>query len=150
MPGDLSLEGLPEDAVNYIKTLRQEAARYRTERNEVKTKYEEAGTLLKTANSKLDEFSAMEDQLETTVKERTELQTNFDKLRAASKFGIPDEVDRLKGKSYEEWEKDAEDLAVKLGTRKPTLSKDAAAKEAPKTSTKADPIAAAFREKGLL
>lgn len=149
MPDDLSLDGLPDDTVNYIKSLRQEAARYRTERNEIKTKYEDAGTLLATANSKLDEFSAMETQLETTVNQQTELQTNFDKLRAAAKFGIPEEVDRLKGSKYEEWEADAESLAVKLGNRKPTITKDAAATEKPKPP-KSDPITEAFRKEGWL
>lgn len=147
MSENLSLEGLSDDIVKYIKDLRGEAARYRTERNEVQAKYDDAGGLLKQANTKLDALSAIEDQLESTVKERTELSTNYDKLRAAAKFGIPEEVDRLKGSSYDEWEKDAEGLAEKIGPRKTSTPKDPAAGDQPKP-TKRDPILEAFRAGG--
>lgn len=148
MTDDLSLDGLPEETVKYIKQLRQEAAGYRTERNSLQSKYDDAGTLLKKANDRLDEFSAMETQLETVVKEKTEYSTKYDKLRAAAQHGIPDEVDRLQGSTYDEWVKDAEALAGKIKPGK-TLPKDPAA--GTKTpAVKNDPITEAFRVDGWL
>lgn len=149
MAEDLSLDGLPEDTQEYIRKLRKEAAGYRTERNEFRDKYDQAGDLLKQANDKLDGFSALEDQLEKTRNEKISFEENYDRLRAAAEFGIPDEADRLKGKNYDEWKADAENLSQKFGGKKSTLTKDPAAGKTPK-GEQDDPITAAWRKSGLL
>lgn len=153
MPGESnpSLDGLPDEIVTYIRNLRSESANYRTQRNEYRDKYTDAGQLLATANTKLDGLSAVEDQVETLAKANASLTTNHDKLRAAAKFGIPDEVDRLKGSTFDEWEADAKDLSEKLG--KPVgnrTPKDEAAGERPKTDEIEDPILKAFRDAGVM
>lgn len=150
MSDDLSLDSLPENTQEYIRELRKEAARYRTERNELNTKYTEAGNLLAEANKRLDEFSAMETRLEEETNKNLGLSTKYDKLRAAAKFGIPEEVDRLQGSTYEEWETDAESLSAKLKTGKTVLPKDPAAGDKPSDPSATDPLVKAFRDAGYV
>lgn len=132
----------------YIQSLRSEAAGYRTERNDFKEKYTEAGDLLKRANDKLTDAAELETKYQQSLTDNSKLNEQYDKLRAAAKHGISDEVDRLKGSNYDEWEADAESLAGKL-SKKSTIPKDAAAGKDPKPP-KDDPLTAAFREKGFL
>jgi hypothetical protein len=103
---------------------------------------------LGTANQRLSEYDSVKSTLETTLTENSTLTQQYDKLRAAAKFGIPDEVDRLKGSKYEDWEADAKDLAEKLGKKTPVVPKDDAAGDTP-GDAKDDPISAAFKAAGL-
>lgn len=150
MPDDFNLDDLPEGAQKYIRDLRSESARYRTERNEFRDKYADAGDLLKTANEKIEAAKEWETKYESALTDNSKLTSQYDRLRAAAKFGISEEADRLKGEKYEDWEADAKALAEKFGNRKPDpLQKDPAAEEPPK-EPKDDPISKAFRDAGFL
>lgn len=145
-----SLEGFPPEAVSYIKDLRNEAAQYRTERNEVRAKYDEAGDLLKNANTRLADFDKVKSDYEKTLTDNASLEGKFNRLSIAAKYGIPDEADRLKGTTPEELEADAESFAAKLGTKTPGIRRDAAAGGKAPEAVEVDPITEAFRAKGLL
>jgi chromosome segregation ATPase len=150
MPDDFKLDELPEGAQAYIRELRAESARYRTERNEFRDKYTDAGALLQTANEQIDAAKEWETKYESLLTDNSKLSSKHDRLLAAAKFGIPEEADRLKGEKYEDWEADAKALAEKFGSGKPPgLPKDPAAEEPPK-EPKDDPITKAFRDAGVL
>jgi hypothetical protein len=142
-----SLEGFPPEAVTYIKDLRNEAAQYRTERNEVRAKYEEAGSLLATANTKLGELGSLQETHEKTLTENASLADKYNRLSVAAQFGIPDHADRLKGGTVEELTEDAKALASTFG--KKGLAKDSAAGSPPGDAAK-DPYKDAFRRAGLI
>lgn len=147
MPESGSLEGFPPEAVTYIKDLRTEAAQYRTERNEFRAKYEEAGSVLKDANTKLGELSSLQETHEKTLTENAALADKYTRLSVASSFGISDHADRLKGATVEELTADAKALAETFG--KPGLRKDPAAGQ-PTGEPAKDPFKDAFRRAGLL
>jgi chromosome segregation ATPase len=150
MADDFDINELPDAARDYIKSLRAESARYRIERNDFRDKYTEAGTLIEQANQKVDQATEWETKYSTLETKNGDLEKQLGKLTAAAKFGIPDEVDRLKGSTPEEWEADAQSLAEKFGSNKPTgIPKDPAAKDKPE-DPKDDPITAAFRAAGVL
>lgn len=142
-----SLEGFPPEAVTYIRDLRNEAAQYRTERNEVRAKYEEAGSLLATANTKLGELGSLQETHEKTLTENAALNDKFNRLSVAASFGISDHADRLKGGTVEELTADAKALAETIG--KPGLRKDPTAGQ-PTGEPAKDPFKDAFRRAGLL
>jgi hypothetical protein len=150
MPETGSLEGFPPEAVTYIKDLRNEAAQYRTERNEVRAKYEEAGSLLKDANTKLTELGSLQETHEKTLTENASLADKFNRLSVAAKFGIADHADRLKGATVEELETDAKTLADTFGKQgPPRLGRDPAAGQDP-NGPKVDPVIEAFKRAGVL
>lgn len=145
-----SIEDFSPEAQAYIKELRSESAQYRTERNtfrdkstEFENKYSEAGAALKAANEKFAEFSALPDKVETLNKSNAELATKLQRQEIAWANGLtPDDAPRLQGATPEEWTKDAEGLAARLG--KPRgLTPDPAAGKTPADPPK-DPILAAF------
>lgn len=149
MADDFDINELPDAARDYIKSLRAESARYRIERNEFRDKYTEAGTLIEQANQKVDKASEWETKVSDLETKNGDLEKKLGKLTAAAKFGIPDEVDRLKGSTPEEWEEDAKSLSEKFGSKPPGIPKDPAAGEKPK-DPKDDPITRAFRDAGVL
>jgi chromosome segregation ATPase len=162
MPDNPSLEGLSEETQTYIRSLRSEAARYRTERNDyqakyadVNTKYTEAGNLLSQANTKLDQLATVESTAEENAKALATLTEQQERDRIAWGAGLtPEDSERLKGKTKEEWQADATALAARLnpGGRRPpqTLPKDPAAGNGPAGDGSEDPIRAAFASAGLL
>lgn len=149
MPDDFNLDELPDGAQKYIRDLRAESARYRTERNDFRDKYAGAGDALREANQRIEAAKEWETKYESLLTDNSKLSSQYDRLRAAAKFGISEEADRLKGEKYEDWEDDARALAEKFGSKKPELPKDPAAQEPPK-EPKDDPITKAFRDAGIL
>lgn len=147
---DVKVSELPQNVQDYIGELRKEAARYRTERNEFRDKYSSAGETLAEANQRIDSYKEFETKYNDLAPKHTSLTENYDRLRAAAKFGISEEANRLQGSNYEEWETDAESLSKKFGTGAPPgVVKDPAAKEPPQ-DPKDDPITEAFRKAGVL
>lgn len=152
-----SIDHLDEETQAYIRQLRTESGRHRTERNEARAerdrlneKYSEAGELLKAANEKVGEFQGLESTVEETAKAHEELRLKREKELAAWKAGLlPDDVDRIKGESAEDWEKDAAELATRLGRKVPGIPRDPAAGDPDDGPAKKDPIAEAFREAGF-
>jgi chromosome segregation ATPase len=149
MADDFDINELPDPARDYIKALRAEAAQYRVERNNFRDKYTEAGTLIEQANQKVDQATEWQTKYSALETTNGDLEKQIGRLTAAAKYGIPEEVDRLKGSTPEEWEEDAKSLSEKFGSGKPTgLAKDPAAKEKPE-EPKDDPIKKAFRDAGI-
>ncbi len=162
MTDNPTLDGLPEETQNYIRSLRSEAARYRTERNDFQTKYTEvngkyteAGQLLAQANQKLDALATVESTAEEKAKEAATLAEQQKRDRIAWAAGLtPEDSERLKGSNEDEWKADAAALAARLnpgGRRAPqTLPKDPAAGKPPAGDGSDNPIRAAFADAGLL
>lgn len=158
MSDDRSINDFPEEAQAYIRELRAENARYRTERNDLRTqktefetKYTEAGQLLKTANEKLDEFSAAKDTAEKLSADLAAKDEAFGKVSVwAEALGVDlKDADRLKGSNAEEWKADAEALAPRFTNKPAGVPKNPGAGEPPKGGATEDPISKAFSEAGL-
>lgn len=160
MTDNPTLDGLSEETQSYIRSLRSEAARYRTERNEVQTKlaevstkYAESGSLLQAANTRLDEFSAIKDASEKNAADLARVSTERERERIAWAAGLtPEDAPRLQGKDATEWETDAKALASRLGGKRPVLPKDGAADRSGGTPNPGDenPIRKAFADSGLI
>lgn len=164
MTDNPTLDGLSEETQSYIRSLRAEAARYRTERNEnatklaeVSTKYAESGSLLQVANTKLDEFSAIKDVAEKSSADLAALQAVHARESVAWAAGLtPEDAPRLQGANETEWKADAEKLAARLGPangrRTVPIPKDGAADRSGGTPNPGDedPIRKAFRDSGLI
>lgn len=158
MSDDRSIADLPEETQSYIRNLRAEAAQYRTQRNDaqtelanVTTKYTEAGGLLKTANEKLDEYSAYKDTAEKLSADLAQRDENLGRVNTwAEALGIDlDDAKRLQGTTPEEWKADAEKLAPKFTSKSPRVPKNPGAGDPPSGESTEDPISKAFREIGL-
>jgi uncharacterized coiled-coil DUF342 family protein len=162
MTDNPSLDGLSDETQSYIRSLRAEAARYRTERNdantkltEVTTKYAESGSLLQTANTQLSELSAIKDTSEKNAADLAKVTAERERENIAWAAGLtPEDATRLQGATPEELKADAEKLAARLGPngRRTPLPKDPAAgsqQGTPKPGTE-DPIRAAFAKAGLV
>lgn len=162
MPDNPSLEGLSEETQAYIRSLRAEAARYRTERNdantklaEVSTKYAESGSLLQAANTQLSELSAVKDSNDKNAADLAKVQAERERDSIAWAAGLtPEDATRLQGNTAEELKADAEKLAARLGATKgrPNLPKDDAAGSQQGTPDpgKESPIRKAFVDAGLV
>jgi flagellar capping protein FliD len=154
MPDEINFDELPDEfrgkVKSYVSDLRGEAARYRTERNQFRDKFTEAETLMSEANTKLKDLDTLKETNTKLTDDFGKLTESHDRLRAAAKFGISEEAPRLQGKTYDEWETDAESLAKKFGAKAPGLPKDPAAGDPPKDSVKEDGITKAFRDAGIL
>lgn len=144
-----SLDEVPDEIRDYIQSLRQESAKYRVERNELRTKYEEVAPVLQEANDKITNLTKVQSDYEKTLTENSDLQKTIGRMNAAGKVGIFTEYERLKGDTPEDWEKDAAELAERFGTKTPRLPKDEAAGKPPRES-KDDPITQAFRKAGVM
>lgn len=152
-----SIAHLDEETQAYIRELRTESGRHRNERNEARAerdrlteKYTEAGELLKQANEKVGQFQTLEGTVEETAKANEALKLQRDKELAAWKAGLlPEDVDRIKGDTAEDWEKDATELASRLGRKAPGIPTDPAAGAGTGDGGTKDPITEAFREAGF-
>ena len=136
MPDENSIDSFPEDAQRMIRELREEAARHRVGKQETSTratefeaKYTEAGDLLKAANEKLTSFDTLTEKHEKMLAESATLQDNYNRLQAASEFGISAHANRLQGNTLDELKADAESLSKTLGAGR--LPKDPAAGSKP-------------------
>jgi len=145
-----SIDHLDEETQTYIRSLRSENAKFRTEKNDFQTKYAESAGLMADANKKLEEFGALQSTHEKFLTEFEKEKDRANRLAAVAKFKLdPDEdLERLKGSTLEELTADAEKLAVRLGGVKPSIPLDPAAKDKPE-APKIDPIAKAFKDAGL-
>lgn len=161
MTDNPSLDGLSDETQSYIRSLRAEAARYRTERNdantkltEVTTKYAESGSLLQTANTQLAELSAVKDSNDKNAADLAKANALRERDSIAWAAGLtPEDADRLKGATPEELKADAAALAARLGTKGRTvLTKDGAAAGSTGSTPPGDedPIRKAFADAGLL
>jgi chromosome segregation ATPase len=161
MSDNFSIDGLPEETQNYIRSLRSEAAKYRTERNEVQTKltevttkYAESASAMQAANTKLDELSAIKDASEKNAADLAKLTALRERETIAWSAGLTvEDAARLQGANADELKADAEKLAARLGTKgRVPIPKDGAAPESGKTDDvgNEDPIKKAFRDAGLL
>ncbi|WP_159795663.1 DUF7239 family protein [Puerhibacterium puerhi] len=93
-------DDLPAWARDELSRTRREAARYRTERNDLRDKLKDAKTP--------EEFQAAVDEYNQKV---SELELSLTREKVARKFNLPDELaERLKGSTEEELASDAEIL----------------------------------------
>lgn len=160
MTDNPSLDGLSDETQSYIRSLRAEAARYRTERNdantkhaEIATKYAEAGSLLQTANTQLSELSAIKDTNEKNAADLAKVTEDRTREKIAWAAGLaPEDAPRLQGASADEWKADAEALAKRLGpgAGRTTIPKDPAAGTQSGTPATESPIRKAFVDAGLV
>jgi predicted nucleic acid-binding Zn-ribbon protein len=159
MAENRDISSFPQDAQDYIRELRSEAAGYRTERNDYRTKYTEvngkyteAGQLLQAANTRLDEFSAAQDAAEKSSTEVATLNEQVQRVNTwAEALGVDlSDASRLQGKTVEEWKADAEKLAPRfLAQNGPAgVPKNPAAGSKAKEPTE-DPFSKAFSDAGL-
>lgn len=150
MTDDKTIDHLDAETQTYIRSLRSENARFRTEKNDFQSKYNDSASLMAEANKKLGEFETLQSTYEKTLTEIEKEKDRSNRLAAVAKFKLdPDEdMDRLKGSTLEELTADAEKLAARLGGVKPVIPLDPAAKEKP-AAPKVDPIAQAFKDAGL-
>lgn len=158
---DFSIADLPQETQDYIRSLRSEAAKYRTERNdeaakaaELATKYAEAGSLLQKANQDLSELSAVKDANEKNSADLAKTTSELERARIAWEAGLtPEDIPRLQGSTPEELKADAEKMAARLGAGgRRTPPKDPAAGGTPSGdgAGKNDGIRKAFEDAGLL
>jgi predicted nucleic acid-binding Zn-ribbon protein len=145
-----SIEHLDAETQKYIRDLRAENARFRTEKNDLSTKYTEAGNLIAEANTKLDGFAKLQGEHEKFLADNAKLQDSYNRVSAAAKHKLdPDEWgDRLKGSTLEELIADAAKIAPTV-SGKPSIPVDPAAGGAPPAAPTVDPITAAFKRAGL-
>lgn len=150
MADEFNMAELPNSAQDYIRSLRTENARYRTERNDFKDKYADAGEALREAGAKVSEFTKFQEDHEKLVTEKSAIEAKFNRLSVASEFGIASHADRLKGSTMDELKTDAEALAKQFGAKTPGVPKDPAAGKPPVDyAGKANPLAQAFRDAGF-
>lgn len=162
MTENTSLDGLSEETQSYIRSLRAEAARYRTERNENQTKlaevtakYAEAGSLLQTANTKLDELSAIKDTNETNSAELARVKALHERETIAWDAGLTrEDAARLVGSTPEELKADAAKLAARVvpsNGRRPVPPDPAADRNGVTPGPdEENPIKKAFRDAGMI
>lgn len=164
MTDNPTLDGLSEETQSYIRSLRAEAARYRTERNEnqtklaeVTSKYAEAGSLLQTANASLSELSAIKDANEKNAADLAKVTALRERETIAWAAGLtPEDAGRLQGATAEELKADAAKLAARVipanGRRPAVIPKDPAAGTGVQTPEPGDenPIRKAFADVGLI
>lgn len=158
---DFSISDLPQETQDYIRGLRSEAAKYRTERNEkaneaaeLATKYAEAGSLLQKANQDLSELSAVKDANEKNSADLAKTAAQLERDRIAWAAGLtPEDAPRLQGSTPEELKADAEKMAVRLNTggrRTPPKDPAAGGGTPPEGAGKNSGIRKAFEDAGLL
>lgn len=150
MTDEKTIDHLDEETQKYIRALRSENAKFRNEKNDFQTKYNESAGLMAAANKKLEEFDGFKSEHEKFLVEFENEKLRASKLFAAAKHGLdPDEdLDRLKGSTQDDFLADAEKLAARLGGVKPSIPLDPAAKQPP-AAPKLDPIDKAFKDAGL-
>jgi len=97
---------------DYVKSLRQEAAKYRTQAKELgekAVKYDEY------VESQKSEQQKMQDALAALEKERDDLRSNLMRQEVAARKQLPPSiVSRLQGNTTEELEADADSLLTEL------------------------------------
>jgi hypothetical protein len=104
-------EGKVFDA-DYVKSLRQEAAKYRTQ---AKDMAEKAKAYDEYVESQKSESQRIADALEAATKERDTLQSELLRLQVAAKKNLPGALsERLRGTTLEEMEADADALLAGL------------------------------------
>jgi len=146
---DFDLSELPANAQEYIRELRRESAKYRTERNDFRDKIAERDEAVREANKKFEDFDRLREDHEKTLADNSKLNLENGRMKAAGKAGIFEHYDRIQGEKPEDWEKDASELAEKFGTKKPPgVPKDDAAGNNP-GEPKSSPLAEAFRKAGF-
>lgn len=96
----------------YVRSLRQEAAKYRTQAKEMA---EKAKAYDDYVESQKTEQQKMEEALRSLTAERDSLRSNLLRAQVASKKQLPPSlVERLRGESLEELEADADALLAEL------------------------------------
>lgn len=152
---DFDLTELPDKAQEYIRNLRRESAKYRTERNEARDKIVERDEAVRQANEKFKEFDKVQSDYEKSLAENSRLLDENGRMKAAGEAGVFTDWNRLQGKSADEWAEDAKGLAGRLSgaqggdeDKKPGVNKDDAATKKP-AEGKESPLAKAFREAGF-
>jgi len=97
---------------DYVKSLRQEAAKYRTQAKEMG---EKAAKYDEYVESQKSEQQKMQEALATLEKERDELRSNLMRQEVAARKQLPPSlVARLQGSTPEELEADADSLLTEL------------------------------------
>jgi hypothetical protein len=109
-PDESSSEGKFD--ADYVKSLRQEAAKYRTQAKEMA---EKAKAYDEYVESQKSESQKMADALKAASEERDALKTEMLRLKVASAKNLPGPLaDRLRGGTLEEMEADADALLAGL------------------------------------
>lgn len=155
------IESLPSDIQEYIRELRDEAAKHRTAKNvetkradEFEQKYAASADVLKAANEKLDSFGTVTDAHEKLLADNAGLQSQFTRLKVAVDYGIPAHAHRLSGDTEEELREDAKSFAEQVGLAVkaiPVIPIDRAAGEQPVAPlTDVDGLIAGFKEAGIM
>lgn len=104
-------EGKTFDA-DYVKSLRQEAAKYRTQAKEMA---EKAKAYDEYVESQKSEAQKVSDALEAATRERDTLKAELLRHQVAAKKNLPGAlVERLRGETLEEMEADADSLLAGL------------------------------------
>ena len=105
------IESLPEWAQTELTKARQDAAKYRTERNGIRDE-------LAALKEQVAEFDSTKDQLEQLLTEKSLTELTVMRLEAALEAGLDrDMAERLRGETAEELAEDARSLAGKIRTR---------------------------------
>jgi hypothetical protein len=149
MADDFDMSELSNGAQDYIRELRKENAKYRTERNDYRDKYADAGEALREAATKVSDYTSFQETHEKTLAEKAAIESKFNRLSVAAEFGIAAHADRLKGSTVEELKTDAASLAETFGKVAPGVRKDVAAGDPPAGSEKPNPYKEAFKRAGL-
>jgi len=104
------IDSFPEEAQDYIRRLRQEAAGYRNDLKAVNTSLKEYQDRDKTEQQRLEERAA------TAEKGLSATQLELQRYKVAAKKGIPlNLAERLRGTTQEELEADADKLKEDFG-----------------------------------
>jgi hypothetical protein len=130
---------------DYVKKLRDEAARYRTE---AKANADAAKRLAELEESQKTETQRLSDGLAAEKAQREQAEQSLLRLRVAVAKGLPaDLVDRLRGDSEEELSADADSLLALVGKQqKPGLHVAREGGNSGGTSSTADLFAAAIKD----
>jgi hypothetical protein len=108
---DTSATDVKFDA-DYVKSLRQEAAKYRTQAKDLA---EKAKAYDEYVESQKSESQKLADALKATSQERDDIRNELLRLQVASKKNLPGPLaDRLRGGTLEEMEADADALLAGL------------------------------------
>lgn len=100
----------------YVKKLRDEAAKYRTE---AKANADAAARLAEIEDEQKTETQRLTDQLAAEKEQRAKVEREALRLRVATAKGVPvDLIDRLRGDTEEELSADADSLLELVGAQK--------------------------------